>query len=46
MNNSFEARNDVKNEGARQIRVWDEKNNMAPKFDKIANIDKQFLLYY
>jgi hypothetical protein len=46
MNNTFEARNDVKNEGAGQILICSEKNNMAPKFDKIANFDKQFLLYY
>ncbi|CAB3999969.1 Hypothetical predicted protein [Paramuricea clavata] len=46
LNNTFEARNDVKNQGAGQIRVCNEKNNMAPKFDKIANFDKQFLLYY
>jgi hypothetical protein len=46
MNNTFQARDDGKNEGAGQMRVCSEKNNMAPKFDKIANFHKQFLLYY
>ena len=43
--NVQEARNDVKNKGADQIRVCTEKINMASKFDKNANFDGRFLLY-
>ena len=42
--NSSEARNDVKNKGADQIRVCTEKINMASDFAKIANFDSRFLL--
>ena len=41
-----EALNDVKNYDADQIRACTRKNNMASKYEKIANFAERLLLYY
>ena len=41
-----EALNDVKNYDADQIHACMRKNNMASKYEKIANFAERLLLYY